>query len=130
MVRTYRGRHASKVTEEEEDEEYLKEEDAVAAGGTRLLIQPSCERLLDDSIVSFISLASLYSGDVKITVCCTVEGSVILMQNATECFSCFIILTVHAELISICYYILTQFICLFVSIEIWSIWMVCGVLTS
>lgn len=118
MVRTYRGRHASKVTEEEEDEEYLKEEDALAAGGTRLLIQPSCERLLDDSIVSFISLASLYSGAVKIAVCCMVESLVVLMQNAIECFSCFIILTVHAELISICYYILTQFICLFVSIEI------------
>ncbi|MCL7050902.1 hypothetical protein MKW94_026632 [Papaver nudicaule] len=39
-----RGRHASKLTEEEEDEEYLKEEEDSlgAAGGTRLLTQPSC----------------------------------------------------------------------------------------
>jgi hypothetical protein len=54
------------VTEEEEDEEYLKEEDALAsAGGTRLLIQPSCERFLDDFIESFISFTSLYTGDVS-----------------------------------------------------------------
>ena len=40
----FRGRHASKVTEEEEDEEYLKEEDGLTAGGsTRLLVQPSCK---------------------------------------------------------------------------------------
>lgn len=44
----FRGRHASKITEEEEDEEYLKEEeDALSgAGGTRLVSQPSCEILL------------------------------------------------------------------------------------
>ena len=81
------------MTEEEEDEEYLKEEDALAsAGGTRLLSQPSCELLLDDSIESFISFTSLYNADVKITV----EGSVVLRQNATERFSCFI-LTQHDE---------------------------------
>lgn len=41
----YRGRHASKITEEEEDEEYLKdEEDALTGtGGTRLMVQPSCK---------------------------------------------------------------------------------------
>lgn len=42
-VTFYRGRHASKVTEEEEDEEYLKEEEDGLAGNTRLVMQPSCE---------------------------------------------------------------------------------------
>ena len=44
---TFRGRHASKVTEEEEDEEYLKEEEdgLAASGNTRLLTQPSCKYL-------------------------------------------------------------------------------------
>jgi hypothetical protein len=113
VVRTYRGRHESKVTEEEEDEEYLKEEDALAsAGGTRLLIQPSCERLLDDSIKSFISFTSLYVGDVRIIVCCTAEGLVILRQNATKRFSCSI-LTAHAKLTSICYtFLFSYFLCL------------------
>lgn len=83
MVRTYRGRHASKVTEEEEDEEYLKEEeDALAgAGGTRLVSQPSCERLLDDSIEPLILLACLHAVDVRITVYSTVEVSYVLWQN-------------------------------------------------
>lgn len=41
----FRGRHASKLTEEEEDEECLKEEedDLSGAGGTRLVSQPSCK---------------------------------------------------------------------------------------
>lgn len=41
----FRGRHASKVTEEEEDEECLKEEEdgLSGAGNTRLVAQPSCE---------------------------------------------------------------------------------------
>lgn len=43
----FRGRHASKLTEEEEDETYLKEEeDGLAGSGsghTRLLVQPSCK---------------------------------------------------------------------------------------
>lgn len=38
----FRGRHASKVTEEEEDEEYLKEEEDGVAN-TRLVTQPSCK---------------------------------------------------------------------------------------
>lgn len=38
----FRGRHASKVTEQEEDEEYLKEEESGTAS-TRLVTQPSCE---------------------------------------------------------------------------------------
>ena len=38
----FRGRHASKVTEEEEDEEYLKEEEDGMAN-TRLVTQPSCK---------------------------------------------------------------------------------------
>lgn len=44
----FRGRHASKLTEEEEDEEYLKEEEdgLSGAGHTRLLVQPSCKILL------------------------------------------------------------------------------------
>lgn len=44
---TFRGRHASKVTEEEEDEEYLKEEEdgLTGSGNTRLLTQPSCKYL-------------------------------------------------------------------------------------
>jgi hypothetical protein len=47
LIIFFRGRHASKVTEEEEDEVYLKEEeDALAGtGGTRLVSQPSCEFL-------------------------------------------------------------------------------------
>ena len=50
------------MTEEEEDEEYLKEEeDAFAgSGGTRLLMQPSCEPCLvanyDAIIIDFISI--------------------------------------------------------------------------
>lgn len=61
VVRIFRGRHASKMTEEEEDEEYLKEEeDALdGAGGTRLVSQPSCEHLLDDSVKPFVLQASL-----------------------------------------------------------------------
>lgn len=46
MPYCYRGRHASKVTEEEEDEVYLKEEEdslTGAGGGTRLVSQPSCK---------------------------------------------------------------------------------------
>jgi len=41
----FRGRHASKLTEEEEDEVYLKEEEGglAGAGGTRLVTQPSCK---------------------------------------------------------------------------------------
>lgn len=41
----YRGRHASKLTEQEEDEECLKEEEDgfSAAGSTRLMTQPSCK---------------------------------------------------------------------------------------
>lgn len=44
---TFRGRHASKITEEEEDEEYLKEEEdgLTGSGNTRLLTQPSCKYL-------------------------------------------------------------------------------------
>lgn len=38
----YRGRHASKLTEEEEDEEYLKEEED-GLSNTRLVTQPSCK---------------------------------------------------------------------------------------
>jgi len=38
----FRGRHASKITEEEEDEEYLKEEEG-GLGNTRLVTQPSCK---------------------------------------------------------------------------------------
>lgn len=43
----FRGRHASKLTEEEEDEEYLMEEEGAipGSGGTRLLTQPSCKYL-------------------------------------------------------------------------------------
>lgn len=43
----FRGRHASKLTEEEEDEEYLKEEEGTipGSGGTRLLTQPACKYL-------------------------------------------------------------------------------------
>lgn len=41
----FRGRHASKITEEEEDEECLKEEEdgLIGTGNTRLLVQPSCK---------------------------------------------------------------------------------------
>lgn len=39
----FRGRHASKLTEEEEDEEYLKEEEDGLSGNTRLVTQPSCK---------------------------------------------------------------------------------------
>lgn len=39
----FRGRHASKITEEEEDEEYLKEEEDGLSGTTRLVTQPSCK---------------------------------------------------------------------------------------
>ncbi|GJN31896.1 hypothetical protein PR202_gb20351 [Eleusine coracana subsp. coracana] len=57
-----RGRHASKMTEEEEDEEYLKEEeDALAGtGGTRLVSQPSCEPLIDHSLLFSNIIVSLY----------------------------------------------------------------------
>lgn len=43
----FRGRHASKLTEEEEDQECLKEEEGgiSGSGGTRLLTQPSCKYL-------------------------------------------------------------------------------------
>lgn len=44
----FRGRHASKMTEEEEDEECLKEEEdgLSGTGNTRLVTQPSCELCL------------------------------------------------------------------------------------
>lgn len=44
----FRGRHASKVTEEEEDEECLKEEEDgfSGTGNTRLVAQPSCNVLV------------------------------------------------------------------------------------
>lgn len=44
----FRGRHASKITEEEEDEECLKEEEdgLSGTGNTRLLVQPSCKIFL------------------------------------------------------------------------------------
>lgn len=44
----FRGRHASKVTEEEEDEECLKEEEdgLSGTGNTRLVAQPSCNDLI------------------------------------------------------------------------------------
>jgi len=47
LTSTFRGRHASKITEEEEDEEYLKEEEdgLTGSGNTRLLTQPSCKYL-------------------------------------------------------------------------------------
>lgn len=43
----FRGRHASKLTEEEEDEECLKEEEGgvSGSGSTRLLTQPACKYL-------------------------------------------------------------------------------------
>lgn len=43
----FRGRRASKLTEEEEDEEYLMEEEGAipGSGGTRLLTQPSFKYL-------------------------------------------------------------------------------------
>lgn len=40
----FRGRHASKLTEEEEDEECLKEEEG-GIPGSRLLTQPTCKYL-------------------------------------------------------------------------------------
>lgn len=44
----FRGRHASKITEEEEDEECLKEEEdgLSGTGNTRLVAQPSCKMFL------------------------------------------------------------------------------------
>jgi len=68
VVRTYRGRHESKVTEEEEDEEYLKEEDALAsAGGTRLLIQPSCinGKMRDYQLAGLNWLIRLYENGIN-----------------------------------------------------------------
>lgn len=46
-VSFFRGRHASKVTEEEEDEEYLKDEEDELSGNTRLMAQPSCKIYFD-----------------------------------------------------------------------------------
>lgn len=46
----FRGRHASKVTEEEEDEEYLKDEEDELSGNTRLMAQPSCKIYFDASV--------------------------------------------------------------------------------
>ncbi|KAM3400935.1 hypothetical protein ACQJBY_005636 [Aegilops geniculata] len=62
-----KGRHASKVTEEEEDEEYLKEEDALAAGGTRLLIQPSCinGKMRDYQLAGLNWLIRLYENGIN-----------------------------------------------------------------
>ncbi|KAM0853015.1 hypothetical protein ACQ4PT_051366 [Festuca glaucescens] len=63
-----RGRHESKVTEEEEDEEYLKEEDALAsAGGTRLLIQPSCinGKMRDYQLAGLNWLIRLYENGIN-----------------------------------------------------------------
>lgn len=45
----FRGRHASKLTEEEEDEEYLKEEED-GLSNTRLVTQPSCKCSLSLSL--------------------------------------------------------------------------------
>ena len=54
----YRGRHASKITEEEEDEEYLKEEEdgLAGSGGTRLVSQPSCECYFEMLLADWFSL--------------------------------------------------------------------------
>lgn len=60
LLNFYRGRHASKITEEEEDEEYLKdEEDALTGtGGTRLMVQPSC-KLINFKYFPFLSFIYL-----------------------------------------------------------------------
>ncbi|RZC52459.1 hypothetical protein C5167_020887 [Papaver somniferum] len=70
-----RGRHASKLTEEEEDEEYLKEEEDSlgAAGGTRLLTQPSC-------MSSFHGLLIFY---LKVVRNCIVIVNIFLTDDVT-----------------------------------------------
>lgn len=56
----FRGRHASKVTEEEEDEEYLKDEDELS-GNTRLVAQPSCKIYFDASVFVYMMLLNRVS---------------------------------------------------------------------
>lgn len=60
----YRGRHASKLTEEEEDEEYLKEEED-GLSNTRLVTQPSCKCSLSVSL----SLAVTHTLFLRVLAC-------------------------------------------------------------